>query len=153
MKRKTIAIACVGLLALFCGCATPAQRHTWNRLSQIVIPDVDIRCSNIYDVILLLAEVAATNGAVSSAPAGGKAVIFTYFAPVETTSESTFRSPPSQDFPLVIMRGKNVTLGAAFEAVCHDAGLRFEIDRNGLIHIKGPRNRPSTTTCPADGAR
>jgi len=134
MKMKSIAPVLV--VCLLAGCATPAQRATRKRLSEIIIPEIEFRQANIHDVAQFLS--AAADPEPPKPENKGIGVIIALTPPEETPppDPDIFSAPAGPPVPTITLCAKNISFLDAVEAICHATGLRYEIDRNGHLHFK-----------------
>ncbi len=136
MKRITILLL---LVCLACGCATSAQKRTRKRMEAIRIPEMDLRQADVYQVMDFLHEQSVEyDPATRREDRVGISTIL-YLTPTEEESK---RKPPTpfsapQHFgPVISFHATNISLLDAFDAVSRVSGIKYRIDRKGIVHFK-----------------
>jgi hypothetical protein len=142
MKMRMMAI--LAATAILCGCASTAQRAARARLDSIVIPEIEFRQANAHDVAHFLADAGRPDPQQADPRERGIGIILNLGTDREWEDPLGFDTPQS-NVPLITFTAHNISLRAALDAVCDAAALRYEIDRNGVIHFhrRGP-TKPCT---------
>jgi len=121
---------------LLTGCATSAQRATRQRLSRIVVPEVEFRQAHITAVADFLAGFADPNPPPPENRSIGLAISLT--SPGESPPpEPDFSAAPAGDpIPSITIMAKQIPFLDLLEIVCREADLTYRIDRNGHLVFK-----------------
>jgi hypothetical protein len=124
---------------LLSGCATTAQRQTRDRLERIIIPEIEFRAANAHDVVTCLVE-QACDAQRQEAKEQHCIGIILNMGPEREWIDPLGLGTPRGDVPLITFKAKDIALGEALDAVCRSIGLRYTIDRNGVVQIerRGP---------------
>jgi hypothetical protein len=125
------------LACLMTGCATPAQRHTRERLASIIIPEIDFTRATISDVVDFLHTQSVAYDPQEEKK--GVGVMLSLTAPEEKVIP---QNDPFEvkiepvNYPTITFKARNISFLDALDSLTRIAGVAYVIDRNGIIEFK-----------------
>ena len=125
------------LACLLTGCATPAQRHTRERLAAIIIPEINFTRATISDVVHFLHAMS-----VAYDPQEEKMGVGVMLSLTVPEREFIPQNDPFEvkidpvNCPTITFKARNISFLDALDSLTRIAGVEYVIDRNGIIEFK-----------------
>lgn len=120
---------------LISGCETIEQKRTREKMANIIIPEVDFRQANVYDVMMTVVEMTHEfDHKTKKGPSGSLGLC----SPTKETipDETLLKS----QYPSVTFNAHNISLLDALNAISRISGIKYTIDKKGIIQIERRSN-------------
>ena len=122
---------------LICGCATPAQKRVREKMAEIMIPEIDFRQISVFDAMTAICDLSRDFDSKTEEKRKGVSIVICL---TPTNEHAIAKADPFEasehSAPVITFNARNISLLDALDAVSEISGIKYVIDKNGIIQFK-----------------
>ncbi|MBP7276023.1 MAG: hypothetical protein KBA51_07455 [Kiritimatiellae bacterium] len=105
-------------------------------MADIIIPEIEFRQATVADIIHFLIDACEANAPAEKAGDGISLGLVTATESPAPDPEAFNADDWMNNYPSMTFRARNISLLEALDTICHEAGIRYWIDRNGIVRFE-----------------